>query len=187
MEDATVRWIRATARNLIGGEAFGSELRILSLELEALDPYWYGTFGTLILDTGLFLDDAWLVNSSREVVIVPPADPYDFTLEVPGTTVVRKIRARFEAPSINPVGLLNVTPLVPVGFRASILPSGASPLVVDNEQRTVLQGATSFRKDLVLEEGNVHGEYICLFPGTNRLRLIGKPARLRLTFYPSYL
>lgn len=53
LPDGTNRWINAVARNIIGGEGFGGEFRSLSIELEALDPYWYGAWGTLALDEGL--------------------------------------------------------------------------------------------------------------------------------------
>lgn len=50
LPDGSVRWIKAKASNLIGGELIGHELRPMSIEWEALDPFWYSAYGIGTLD-----------------------------------------------------------------------------------------------------------------------------------------
>jgi hypothetical protein len=186
LENGSVRWIIARPANILGGELVGHEMRPMSIEWEAVDPYWYGTFGSLTADAGYRADGGWAADSSREFVVVPPTEAYDFNLDVPGTAAARRIVARFDSPSIGICGLSNRTFADPIGFTSVPLPVGALPMVIDNEARTIVQGGTSYRKDLTLATGNEHGEYIRLLPGRNVLRVTGKPTRLRLTFYPAY-
>jgi hypothetical protein len=187
LEDGTQRWIRAVPRNLIPGEG-GRGFRSFSIQWEAQDPYWYAIYGSLLLDTGLDLDDGLLLDAPGETTITPDADPFFYYLDVPGTTVATKVKATIVAPSIGGVGVLNVfADADPVGFVFPTMPGGAADLIVDNDLRTVTQAGITQRASLILVAGNEHGEYIHLRPGINRLRIEGKPASVRLAFYPTYL
>lgn len=185
-EDGTVRWIHATPRDVMdryGGKA----TRLLSIELEALDPYWYGTWGTLALDADLFLDAGLALDGSAEIVILGSAD---FALANPGTADSERIRVTITGPSAGPVGV-EVVGSEPVGFSYPALATGQL-LIVDNQERTVTLASSAGppangRRDLTLRPGNVHGEYLRLPPGAQTIRVTGGAATTRIRFTPTYL
>jgi hypothetical protein len=190
LTDGSVRWIRAVPRDLIGGDRIGYEFRPLSVELDALDPYWYGPYGSASLNSGLFLDTGHYLDEGASIVVVPTSGAHPVAVDTLGTAQVERVSVTFTGPSVSGVGIENTTN--GTGF---VLPSiAANPVtspprvtVVDNFARTVLDwlGAT-LRASLVLNPANAHGEYLRLEPGLNNLRILGKPAAARILFTPTY-
>jgi hypothetical protein len=185
LENGTQRWIRAVPRVLIPGEGLGSDFRAFSIQWDARDPYWYGVYGSLFLDTGLLLDSGLFLDAPGETVFTPSSDPFYVNLEVPGTTDSSKVKVTVVAPSTGAVGV--VAEADEVGFTFPTMAGGAANLIVDNELRTATQAGVSSRASLTLAAGNEHGEYIRLRPGVNRLRISGRPASVRVAFRPTYL
>lgn len=181
-ENGSVRWMRAIPRDVIpryGGKA----TRLFSIALDALDPYWYGSWGTLSLDSGLYLDSGLSLDSGAEVVITAPATTFD--LDTLGTADVERIRVRFVGPSAGPVGLDTVG-ATPVGFTVARTLDAGEVLEVDNYARTILLGGVSLRNVTTLLEDNRHGEYIRLPAGPVTLRASGGAAETRILFNPTY-
>lgn len=186
LEDGSKRWIRAVPRNLIGGPGMGSDFRPFSIEWEALDPYWYGTYGIGTLDSGLFLDTGWFLDGGADIIITGSGD---HALTNPGTADCEKVRVTITGPSAGAVSV-EVTGSVPIGFTYPALLTGQT-LTVDNHERTVTR-ATAFaptvngRQNLSLRPGNEHGEYLRLPPGAQTLRVSGAPAQTRIHFLPTW-
>ena len=191
MEDGTRRWISAVPRNLIGGnDGMGSDFRSFSIEWDALDPFWYGSYGYIALDSGLFLDTGHSLDEGTEIVI--PASTPTVSVTVPGTADTERVRVRFTGPSSGPVGIEVDSNL---GFvMANALPtttgvgSSAQTVTVDNWARTVVDGTgASLRSQMTLRSANIHGEYVRLTPGTHSIRILGAPFEARLLLIPTYL
>jgi hypothetical protein len=181
LEDGQQRWLSAVPRDLIGGPALGSDFRPFSIEWEALDPYWYSTWGSLALDAGYLLDDGWFLDSSAEVLITGAK-----TFDTLGTTDVERVRVRFVGPSAGPVGI-EIPSAVPLGFTVNRLLVAGETLDVDNFARTVTLGGASLRNLLTLRPANQHGEYLRLPPGEVTLMSTGGAAETRVLFSPTYL
>lgn len=185
-EDGSERWLHAIPRNVIpryGGEA----TRLLSIELEALDPYWYGAYGIGTLDSGLFLDDGWFLDGGADIIVVGSGD---HALTNPGTAASEKVRVVVTGPSSGPV-TVEITGSVPIGFTYPALLTGQT-LIVDNHERTVTLETTSAptvsgRQGITFRPGNEHGEYLRLPPGAQTLRVSGNPTETRIHFTPTYL
>lgn len=184
--DGTQRWIRGVPRDLMsryGGQAG----RLLSIDLEALDPYWYSAWGTLALDGGLFLGAGLTLDSSAEIVV---AGSGDYALVNPGTAESERVRVAITGPSAGPVGV-EVVGSEPVGFTYPALIAGQS-LIVDNHERTVTLTpsagpSVNGRKDLTFRPGNEHGEYVRFPPGAQTIRVTGGATTTRIRFTPTYL
>lgn len=187
MEDGSKRWVNAVPRNLIGGPALGSDFRPFSIEWEALDPYWYGAYGTGTLDSGLYLDAGWYLDGGADLIV---AGSGDYPLANPGTADSEKVRVVVTGPSTGPIGV-EVTGSLPVGFVYGPVLAAGQTLTVDNDARTV-DLATAFaptvngRQDLSLRPGNEHGEYLRLPPGAQTIRVSGNPASTRIHFLPAW-
>lgn len=200
LPDGTNRWINAVARNIIGGEGFGGEFRSLSIELEALDPYWYGAWGTLAMDAGYELDAGEVLDSSAEVVIVPTSANHAIDIDALGTAEIERLRFTMTGPSTGPPGFYVTIGGVEFGwtfggpgtiYPALVLPAG-QVLIVDNYARTVTlndPGSTvlvPYRNLLVLRAGNARGEYARFRVGVNACRVTGFPAECRIQLTPTW-
>jgi hypothetical protein len=181
LEDGSKRWTSAVPRNLLPGDGWGSDFRSFSIEWEALDPYWYGTYGTLALDGGLFLDAGWSLDSSTAIVVTGTAD-----FDTLGTAAVERVVVRFTGPSSGSVGI-EVGGSDPVGFMVARTLAAGEVLEVDNDARTALLGGASVRNLMSLYASNQHGEYIRLPAGPVTLNAIGGAAETRVLFSPTYL
>lgn len=193
LEDGTTRWIRCRPRNLMWGERYGDEARLVSVELEALDPYWYSPYGFATLDSGLFLDNGELLDQGAEIVVTPTSTVHDVPLTIPGTAECERVRVSLLGPSTAAVGVEVVAP-DPIGFSHPALGElrlagqafSGERLHIDNHERTVALDGSTARRDLTLRSGNRHGEYLRLPPGTQTIRILGKPAEARLLFTPTW-
>jgi hypothetical protein len=194
LEDGSQRWIHAVPRNLLPGDALGSDFRAFSIEWEALDPYWYGSWGDLTLDAGYLLDDGWFLDSSSEVIVA--AGVGYVTINTLSTAPIAKVRVRFSGPSVGDVGIETVGS-EPVGFRLAGALTSVDTLEVDNDARTVLLINTALveldipdienvRNLLTLNPANQHGEYLRLPSGSVTLQILGSPAETRILFSPTY-
>jgi hypothetical protein len=183
LQDGSTRWINARPANpaLIGGELVGYEMRPMSIEWEALDPYWYGSWGSLALDEGYLLDAGWLLDSSAEVLITGAA-----TFDTLGTADVERIRVRFTGPSAGPVGV-EIPNAVPLGFTVNRILVAGEVLDVDNFTRTVTLGGASLRNLMILRPANEHGEYLRLPAGSVTLHATGRATETRVLFTPTFL
>lgn len=196
LTDGTTRWINAVPRNMLGGEMVGYEMRPLSIEWEALDPYWYGSYGYMTLDAGHDLDEGDFLDGGAELIV---AGSGDVLLDTGGSASVERVRIRFVGPSTGPIGVETVG-AVPVGFQIARTLSAFECVEVNNVTRTVEtladatialswpSGAprTSIRNQMTLSAGNLHGEYIRLPPGPVTLRVTGGASQTRILFTPSY-
>lgn len=185
-EDGTHRWIRAVPRNLMPRYA-GQGRRLLSIDLQSLDPYWYGAYGIGTLDSGLALDTGRILDGSADIVI---AGSGDYVLSNPGSADSQRVRVVINGPSSGPV-TVEVTGSQPVGFSFGVALAAGQTLTVDNHDRTVslatkFKPMTNARKDLSLRPGNEHGEYLRLRPGAQTIRVSGAPATTRINFLPTY-
>lgn len=181
-EDGSIRWMRAIPRNVIptvGNEA----VRLLSIELEALDPYWYGSYGTLALDSGYVLDAGEDLDSGAEIVISGSGAASFDTL---GNAAVERVRVRFVGPSTGPVGI-QVAGAELLGFTVARTLAAGETLEVDNMQRSALIAGASVRNVMTLLPGNQHGEYLRLPAGAVTARSTGGAAQTRILFNPTYL
>jgi len=182
LPDGTNRWLNAVARNIVGGEGFGGEFRSLSIELEALDPYWYGAWGTLALDEGYDLDDGELLDSSAEVVIAPTSTSHAIDIDALGTADIERLRFTFTGPSTSSPGFYGAS----VGFTFGATLTSGQVLVVDNFARTVMLAGVNRRDLLTLLSGNEHGEYARFRVGINSCRVTGFPAECRVQLTPTW-
>lgn len=187
LADGSTRWITARADNLLPGERIGDEFALFSIQWDACDPYWYGTWGTLGLDGGLFLDRGYYLDSSADIVVVPTSLSHEIVVDTLGTADVEKVRVRFTGPSAtNPGFAATLTGGEVVSFTYGAALAAGQLLTVDNDARSVLLGATNRRNLLVLGSGNRHGEYARLGARLNAVRITGQPAEARITFSPTY-
>lgn len=193
LADGSTRWITARADNLLPGEHIGDEFALFSIQWDACDPYWYGTWGTLAADSGLFADAGYYADSSADIVVVPTSPSHEISIDTLGTADVEWVRVTFKGPSVAPPGCLVTMPSgEQVGFTFSTALSGsgfglaADVLIVANHQRLVLLNGTGKRNLLTLASGNEHGEYIRLGAGVNAVRILGQPSEARITFNPTY-
>lgn len=188
LTDGTMRWIPAVPRSLIGGETIGYEMRPLSIEWDALDPYWYSPYGTLTFDSGWSFDTGYYFDGSGEIVLTA-ASPIA-SVSVPGTADVERIRVQFTGPSVGPVGI----DVDGVGLVMSApLAAGAGgvathTVTVDNYARTVVdEGGRSVRAQMTLRAGNANGEYLRIKPGLRQFTVFGQPTKTRIQFTPAWL
>jgi hypothetical protein len=184
--DGSVRWLTAVPRNAISRYA-GDAGRLLSLELEALDPFWYRTWGAWVLDSGLYLDEGLLLDEATEIVIHPHASPETISFTAVGTAEGTLVRIEADGPSTG--GQLVVTNVSADGAPSFSHPAllAGEALVVDSGLRVVTLNGGNHRGSLVLGAGNRHGEYFRLRPGLNTIQISGLPAELRVSFPATYL
>lgn len=187
LEDGSKRWILAVPRNLIGGPGLGSDFRPFSIEWEALDPYWYGAWGTLALDTGYLLDSDLALDGSAEIAVTPSTGAHALQIDTLGSAEVERLRITLTGPSVAAVGFQAALATGEVvGFTYPALAAGQS-LVVDNHERLVELSGVNRRDLLTLRADNLHGEYARLSPGINDVRIFGQPTTARIRFTPTYL
>jgi Phage tail protein len=211
LEDGTTRWIKAMPldarfRPIVPGASN------TSIELVADDPFWYSAYGTvgdviaydaaiiydsslhlydgatgaLGMDTGIEMDDDYLMDSGGEIIVTPPTT--EVTFDSMGTADVERIRIRFVGPSTGSVGVHNLSTSSPVGFSIARTLAAGEEIVVNNYARTAkLDGVTNVRGDMTLRDGNRHNEYLRLLPGSQTLRILGAPAEARITFFATWL
>lgn len=182
-EDGGMRWISAVPRSAearYGGKA----TRLYSIELEALDPFWYGANGNIALDTGLLMDSGLLLDQGPTTVIRPTTPGHDEYVTVLGNADVTKVRVEVDGPSTAPVYVANYS--LGVAFLHPQLTAGQT-LIVDSGLRTVAIGPSNARGNLTLDADNRHGEYLRLQPGSNHLRIEGQPTEVRIKFPATYL
>lgn len=188
--DGSKRWINARPANpaLIGGDLVGHEMRPMSIEWDALDPFWYGSNGVILLDSGLVLDDGLVLDSDAKIVIVPTSTSHVSTFTALGTADIENVVVEIVGPSTGAIdiGNLSVVDGTSSGFSHPALVAGQT-LVVDSGNRTARVGGANARGNLVLHSGNRHGEYFRVRPGSNTLSIIGRPAEVRLSFMAAYL
>lgn len=186
LEDGSVRWIYCRPRTVIPGERMGDAARLVSVELEALDPFWYGSNGTLTMDSGLFMDAGLLMDSDAWVTVNPTSDPYNFEFFTLGNTDITNVRVEIDGPSTGlvRVGHLNFGEFI--SFQHPAL-TAEQTLVVDSDARTVLLNGVTARAAMALGAGNQHGEYFRLRAGPQTIQIIGTPAEVRLYFPATYL
>ncbi|MEW6223201.1 MAG: hypothetical protein AB1627_01090 [Chloroflexota bacterium] len=183
-EDGSARWIRAVPRNLMsrhGGEA----TRLLSIELEALDPYWYSAWGSLALDAGYALDEGLTLDSSAEIIVVPTSTAHVIPIVIPGTADCERVSVRMTGPSVAAPGV-DVPGSTPIGFLLGTPLAAGEVAELDNAARSVTVDGVTARASLDLLPGNRHGEYLRLPRGTTALRVLGQPAEARILFTPTY-
>lgn len=182
------RWIYVRGSNVMGAYR-NPHTFDLDVELEADDPFWYSAYGTLNLDAGVEMDDDELMDAGGEIVVTPPAT--EVTFDAIGNTDVERIRIRFVGPSGGSVGVENLSTSELVGFTSTEVLAAGDRITVNNYHRTARrdQGASlgSVRGAMTLREGNRHGEYLRLIPGSNVLRILGAPAEARIMFFPTWL
>lgn len=185
-EDGSVRWIRAIPRTADATYA-GEARRLYSIELEALDPYWYGAWGTLALDGGYTLDDGWSLDASAEVVVVPASTAQAVLIDTLGSADVERVTLRLTGPSTTAPGFETALPDGSVaGFVMAGPLAAGEELVVDNFARVATVGGVTVRNELSLRAGNRNGEYLRLLAHMNTCRVLGQPAEARIHFTPTY-
>lgn len=184
-EDGSRRWIRAASRDVISRYA-GTAGRMLSIQLDALDPYWYGSNGYSALDSGLLLNDGNALDQGAWIVVTPTATVHALDIDIPGTADIERIRVEMTGPSSAPPGLEVVTPDGAVGFTLGAALAVGQVVELDNSQRTVLIAGVSQRAGMVLKAANRHGEYVRLMPGATTIRVLGQPSQVRILFTPTY-
>lgn len=183
LEDGTARWISAVPRNMLpGNDGMGSDFRSFSIEWDAIDPYWYGSFGVLTLDSGYVLDAGEHLDSGAEVVI---AGSGSATFDTLGNVEVERLRVRILGPSTGPVGL-QVGGSELIGFTVATTLAAGQELEVDNDARTALLDGVSVRNLLTFRDGNRHGEYLRLPAGPVTLWTTGGAAQTRVLFSPTW-
>lgn len=183
-EDDTRRWIRAWPRNMVSAEGPGDGTRLLSVELDALDPFWYSAVGMLALDAGLLLDDGYVLDSGAEIVVSAAASFFDVLVSHPGSADTDAIAIRMSGASVGAVSVENVT--AGVGFSAGVALAAGDDLRIDVRERTIERNGASVRSTTTLRAGNRNGEWLRLRPGTNRIRISGAPAETRILFNPAW-
>lgn len=185
--DGSTRWITARAGSLLPGNRIGDEFALFSIQWDALDPYWYGTWGTLAADSGLFADAGYFSDSSADIVVVPTSLTHDVSIDTLGSADVEKVRVTFTGPSAGYPGLV-VTPAYgpQVWFRVLTVLTAGQTLVVDNDARTMLLNGVSKRNLAEFGGGNQHGEYVHLGSHLNSVQVLGQPVQARITFNPTY-
>lgn len=185
-EDGSLRWVRAIPRTAQARYA-GDARRLYSIELEALDPYWYGAWGTLALDSGLLLDAGWTLDASAEIIVVPTSTAHALSIDTLGSADVERVSVRLVGPSTTPAGFETALPSGEVaGFALDRALLAGEELVVDNFARLATIAGVSVRADMALRAGNRNGEYLRLLPRTNTVRVLGQPAEARIHFTPTY-
>lgn len=186
------RWCRAWPRALdverVGGRT-ATPMHAASAVLEALDPFWYTSWGALTLDSGLALDDDEELDTGGETIVIPPTDEID--LDAIGSTDVARIRIRFIGPSAGPVGIEVISTPEPIGFTSTVSLGVGERVTVDNAARSAHRDIGTVigtvRGAMTLRPGNRHGEYVRLVPGINRIRIHGAPAQTRIKYLPTWL
>lgn len=182
LEDGSARWIRAVPRNLMPGDGIGGEFRALSIEWEGLDPFWYSSLGSLMLDSGHVLDSGESLDTGAEIVITGTGDA---EIDTVGNAPVERVRVRITGPSSGPVGLETVE-AAPIGFTVARTLGSGEVLEVDNDGRTCLVDGVSVRNLMTLSAGNRHGEYLRLPAGVVALRATGDAAQTSVAFDPAW-
>lgn len=183
LEDGSIRWCRAVTRNIIPGPGVGMESAAVSIEWEALDPFWYSSLGALTLDSGHVLDAGESLDMGAEIVITGSGDA---SIETGGTAPIERVRVKIVGPSSGPVGLETVG-ASPVGFTVARTLGVGEVLSVDNDGRTATVGGVSVRNLMTLSAGNRHGEYIRLPTGIATVRATGDAAQTRIGFDAAWL
>jgi hypothetical protein len=184
LEDGSKRWISAVPRDLIGGPGSGADYRPFSIQWDGLDPFWYSPLGQLTLDSGLLLDDGYVLDSSAEIVVSAAASLFDVIVVNPGSADTDLVAIRMAGASLGVVGIENAT--TGVGFSAGVALTAGQELLVDVRGRTIERAGVSVRSTTTLFAANQHGEFFRLRPGTNRIRITGKPTETRLLFNPAW-
>jgi hypothetical protein len=166
MDDGTTRWINAKPAqpSLLGGDPIGREMRPLSVEWEALDPFWYG---------------------GRLVVAMVPGAPV--VVDTLGTADVENGVITIQGPAADPGFVVSMPDGSIVGFTFDLSLSASERLVVDNARRTATLAGATRRNVMSLLEGNRHGEYFRLAAGRNPVTILGSAAEVRLAFTVAFL
>ncbi len=185
-EDGSIRWIRAIPRSADATYA-GQAKRLYSILLEALDPFWYGAWGSLALDVGADLDDGYVLDGSADLVVVPTSPAHVVEIDAFANAEIERVRVTFTGPSVSGPGVELVRPgASAIGFQMATALAAGEVLVVDNWARTAAIGTVPRRADMALRDGNRHGEYVHLLPRANTIRITGQPAEARLQFTPTF-
>lgn len=184
-DDGTQRWIYAVPSSLMS-KFGGAGTRILSIELEALDPYWYGSNGFITLDSDLLMDGGLFMDADATITINPTSGVYDYSFNTLGTADTTKVRLEIDGPSEETVTIGNVSIPGSPGFAYPPLTAGQT-LVVDSGLRLVTLDGVNARAGLSIPPQNRHGEYIRVRPGSNTFHILGKPAEVRVSLLATYL
>jgi hypothetical protein len=210
LEDGTERYIRARAVNIMLGAADVAGWRKVSVELSALDPFWYGSWGHLTADNGLVAEPDSDVpyiklraDASAEIVLT--ASGYVRGLAAGGNRDCEAVRAIFEstAPRAPITGVCGITVADSfVGFdilAPNLSPSDPSQwymgYIIDNDRRLAQMNALasgyalaqSIRQYVTPNDANQAGEFFHL-PSFATDILVTMPAnvRCRLQFTPTF-
>jgi hypothetical protein len=186
LEDGSVRWIETWHPNILAPQQEEQPvgIKVVSVEVTALDPYWYGSWGIRALDSGWTLDSGHTLDESTPLVIVPSGLTYDRAIEPPGTADIEHVRVTFSGPSTTAPGISVVE--TGVGFTMATALAAGSSLVVDNDLRTCLLGGVTARSAMTLAAANLHGEYFRLPPRRCTLRITGAPASVSILAIPAF-
>lgn len=186
LEDGTQRYCWAVPTSFLWTHLVPQKARI-SVELDALDPFWYGVYGNSTMDSGLIMDNGEVMDSSGEITVTPTSTSYSITLDPASTAEVERIRIRFVGPSLSAPGIEVDTPDGLVGFVMTAALATGEELTVDARARTVTIAGVTQRAAMTLKAANRHGEYVRFRPGTNTVRVLGMPATARILFSPTFL
>lgn len=179
-------WSRALDVERVGGRT-ATPMHQASVVLEALDPFWYGTYGLSALDSGLLLDDGEALDQGGEIVVAPTSTTHALSFDTQGTADVERIRLRLSGPSVAGPGIEVDTPAGVVGFVMADALADGELLEIDNFERSTLLGAAVARQHMSLRPANRNGEYVRFLPGLNTVRILGQPAEVRILLTPTYL
>jgi hypothetical protein len=181
-------WPRALDVERVGGRT-ATPMHAASVALEGLDPFWYSPYGALALDDDVVLDDDELLDAGGEIVVTSPIT--EITFDAGGSAEVQRVRVRFVGASSAGVGIENLTTPELVGFTSTEVLAGGDRITVDNFRRRAHRdlgaGLGSIRASMTMRDGNRHGEYLRLLPGSNTLRVLGAPAEARISFFRTWL
>jgi hypothetical protein len=103
LEDGTTRHILARPVNIIAGNQDSRGFREVSIELSALDPYWYGRWGAMTADSGYLANfhDTWPIPQADGSYVATPSGLY------------RELRADSSTEIICAAGTVNLSLDVP--------------------------------------------------------------------------
>ena len=130
------------------------DVRVLSIQLQALDPVWSGV-GGIPMDSGYDTADGVFMDAGNEVVVAPTSTSHLFTVDVVGTARPRMIHIEFDGASTSSLGAENRSlPEGVVGFTVSGALGGGSQLVVDTHERRVERDGANDRRQMTLRDAN---------------------------------
>jgi hypothetical protein len=186
LEDGTTRWIQTWHPNVLAPQQDALPLGIkqVSVEVTALDPYWYGQWGGLRLDTNWTFDQGATFDSSSVLNIYPAGLAYDKAINVGGTADTEKVLLAFTGPSSVAPGIMVVE--TGVGFELAAPLIAGESLSVNNDARFCTLAGVNARGSMTLNASNRHGEYLRLPPDRCTLRITGAPQAVSLIFTPTY-